>query len=160
MRYSTISSLLFLAVSPLGVLARPVDPNDLAGQWDPSGQYRKGQWQHGVFVPNNGDDRYSQKGQTNQHGQLEKDGQWGDNNNQNGQYNQNGQQNSQNGWIDGNGQWHSNNQNIQNGQEGWLDANGQFHANDQNGQNNNNQNGWTDANGQWHSTQKRQELYR
>ncbi|CAI7614411.1 unnamed protein product [Penicillium palitans] len=184
MRCSIVNTLLFLAVSPLGVLARPVDPNDVAGQWDPSGQYRKGQWQNGVFVANNGDNR------NNQNGQVEQSGQWRDNNNQNGQYNQDGQQNNQNGWTDSNGQWHANNQNVQNGQNsqngqngwtdangqwhandgtvqprdgendneksqnGWTDANGQWHANNQNGQNN--QNGWTDVNGQWHANQKRQ----
>ncbi|KAJ5436763.1 hypothetical protein N7445_007648 [Penicillium cf. griseofulvum] len=111
MRYSIINSLLLLAISPMSVLALPIDPNDLAGQWDPSGLYRKGQWQHGVFVPNNGDTK---------HGQLEKEGQWLDNNNNN---NQNGQYDpSQNGWTDANGQWHTNNQN------GWTDSNGQWHA--------------------------------
>ncbi|KAJ5185659.1 hypothetical protein N7491_006471 [Penicillium cf. griseofulvum] len=115
MRYSIINSLLLLAISPMSVLALPIDPNDLAGQWDPSGLYRKGQWQHGVFVPNNGDTK---------HGQLEKEGQWLDNNNNNNNNNnQNGQYDpSQNGWTDANGQWHTNNQN------GWTDSNGQWHA--------------------------------
>ncbi|KAJ5827395.1 hypothetical protein N7447_004158 [Penicillium robsamsonii] len=140
MRYSIISNLLLLAVSPLSALALPVDPNNVAGQWDPSGKYQKGQWQHGVFVANNGD---------NQHGQVDKNGQW-NNKNQQGQYNPN-----QNGWTDANGQWHTNNQNGQNGQNGWTDEKGQWHAN---GQNNQNQNGWTDANGQWHANQKRQAI--
>ncbi|EKV12735.1 Cell wall/choline-binding repeat [Penicillium digitatum] len=87
MRYAIINSLLFLAVSPLGVVARPIDPNDLAGQWDPSGQYRKGQWQHGVFVANNGGDS------NNPNGQVEQNSQW--------------RKNNQNGWTDANGQWHT-----------------------------------------------------
>ncbi|KAJ5383088.1 hypothetical protein N7517_000999 [Penicillium concentricum] len=168
MRYSIISSLLLLAISPLSTLALPLDPNDVAGQWDPSGKYQKGNWQHGVFVANNGD---------NQHGQVEKNGQW-NNDYQNGQYNpdQNGwtdangqwhtnnqnvknNQNGQNGWTDEKGQWHTNNQNVQNnqnGQNGWTDEKGQWHTNNQNNQNN--QNGWTDANGQWHANQKRQAI--
>ncbi|KAJ5562034.1 hypothetical protein N7535_003502 [Penicillium sp. DV-2018c] len=148
MRYSVISSLLLLAVSPLAV-GLPVDPNDQTGQWDPSGQYRKGHWQNGQFIPNNPDDRYYQNGN------LGRTGQWRDNNRNgaNGWTDANGQwhvsnQNQNGGWTDANGQWHSNNQNDRNG---WTDANGQWHANNQN-----DQNGWTDSNGQWHANQKRQ----
>ncbi|KGO78120.1 hypothetical protein PITC_041510 [Penicillium italicum] len=170
MRYSIVNSLLFLAVSPLGVIARPVDPNDLAGQWDPSGQYRKGQWQHGVFVANNGDNSSNKNGQANQNGQVDQNGQWRDNNNNNqsGQYNQNSQQNNQNGWTDANGQWHATNQNVpndQNGQEGWTNANdGTVQSRDGQNDNQNNQNGWTgengwtDENGQWHAGQKPQAI--
>ncbi|KAJ5860472.1 uncharacterized protein N7529_007782 [Penicillium soppii] len=108
MRYTMINGLVLLAVSPLTALALPVDPNDQAGQWDPSGQYRKGHWQNGEFIAN-GDNRY------NQNGDVDQNGQWREND-----------QNDQNGWTDADGEWHANNQNDQNG---WTDANGQWHAN-------------------------------
>jgi hypothetical protein len=147
-----INGLLLLAVSPLAALALPVDPNDQAGQWDPSGQYRKGHYdQSGQFIPNNDDNRYNQ---VNQNGNVDRYGQWRNNNqnDQNGWTDANGQwhannENNQGGWTDANGQWHANNNQDQNG---WTDANGQWHANNQN-----NQGGWTDANGQWHANQKR-----
>ncbi|KAJ5158907.1 uncharacterized protein N7500_008558 [Penicillium coprophilum] len=168
MRTSFIGSLLLLAVSPLSALALPVDPNDVAGQWDPSGQYRKGQWQHGVFVANNGENQNDQwhnnnnNNNNNQNGQYNPDqngwtdanGQW-HTNNQNVQTGQSGQ-NGQSGWTDEKGQWHANNQINQNNQNGWTDEKGQWHANNQDNQNN--QNGWTDANGQWHANQKRQAI--
>ncbi|CAI7610591.1 unnamed protein product [Penicillium glandicola] len=139
MRYSIINSLLLLAVSPLSTLALPVDPNDQTGQWDPSGQYRKGNWQHGVFIANDDNTQNNQNAQTNQNSQVE-----------------------QGGWTDSNGQWHSNDGTVQtatkpndnqNSQNGWTDSNGKWHANNENAQNNQ---GWTDANGQWHANQKRE----
>lgn len=173
MRYSLVSGLLLLAVSPFTSLALPVDPNDQPGQWDPSGQYRKGHYgANGEFIPNEGT---AEVGYNN--------GQWN-----NGEYNNGGYNNWNNGQYNNgrynNGRWerrwvpgvgvpgagipgegereraglrHPGARigvpgirarwwpwnNGNNDENGWTDANGQWHSN--------NEQGWTDANGQWHA---------
>ncbi|KAJ5432643.1 uncharacterized protein N7458_011799 [Penicillium daleae] len=178
MRYILINGLLLLAISPFTALALPVDPNDQGGQWDPSGQYRKGHYDsNGDFIPNEGSNQvgWNENGQNYQNGQYY----------QNGQTWQNGE-NAQNGNYQ-NGQWRGNDWN-QNGQYnnrwqrrsvpsqslnaeelrkyGNLGAPGVglpnvgvpgvnipgtgIHARNWPSDQNNNQGGWTDSNGQWH----------
>ncbi|KAJ5183991.1 hypothetical protein N7492_001607 [Penicillium capsulatum] len=179
MRYTLINGLLLLASSPF-TAALPVDPSTQPGQWDPSGQYRKGHYdQNGQFIPNVQDGQVGQY----QNGQYQ-NGQW--NNGQDGYDNRDGRYNN-GGWQRrsvvpqpfGGDRVGDHRTNIgtpgilarnwpydQNNQNGWTDQNGQWHPNNQNGQgwtdqngqwhpNNQNGQGWTDQNGQWHPNQKR-----
>ncbi|KAF7719334.1 Uncharacterized protein PECH_006383 [Penicillium ucsense] len=149
MRSTMISSIFLVALSPIMALALPIDPNDQGGQWDPSGQYRKGHYDaQGNFIPDQGSNLspnqvgWYQKGQYPGHEVYNHDqhnkGPWS---NQQGQGNndqyQNGQQHgagqtwpagktgqTSSGWTDANGVWHSTDYS-----QGWTDANGVWHAN-------------------------------
>jgi hypothetical protein len=72
MRYTLINGLLLLAISPFTALALAVDPNNQGGQWDPSGQYRKGHFDsNGHFIPEEGSNQVggNENGQNYQNGQ-------------------------------------------------------------------------------------------
>ncbi|KAI2790185.1 hypothetical protein POX_d05691 [Penicillium oxalicum] len=142
MRSAMISSIFFLALLPIVTLALPIDPNDQSGQWDPSGQYRKGHYDaQGNFVPNESYIVLNNPSNNQELGWYQKGQYPGHENYNNGQYN-NGL-----GWNDhrdGN-----KNDQFKNGQNQKQGANGlkTWPA----GQSAQTQSGWTDANGVWHA---------
>lgn len=60
MHCTLISNLLLLAISPFTAHALPVDPNNQGGQWDHSGQYRKGHYNASTrYIRNEGTNQVS-----------------------------------------------------------------------------------------------------